>query len=191
MKTVRNCASLYIMKKEKKDLKNIIYQGNINIGRGIESVIESLKFMPEFKLTIIGGGRGLDKLKKTACSEGVSQRINFTGRLPYEELKQYTQRAVIGLLTEEPLGLSFKYSLPNKLFDYIHAEIPVLASPLLEVKRVIGKYPVGDLLKNRDPENIAKQILKMSSRLDSYNFQQAKKDLNWTQEEKVLNQIFS
>tara|TARA_B100001750_G_C15514990_1_gene606414 strand:- start:2158 stop:3228 length:1071 start_codon:yes stop_codon:yes gene_type:complete len=191
MKTVRNCASLYNLQEGKKDFKNIIYQGNINIGRGIELVIKSLKFIPEFKLTIVGGGRELDKLKKIAFSEGVYQRINFKGRLPHDELKQYTKKAIIGLLMEEPLGLSFKYSLPNKLFDYIHAEIPVLASPLLEVKRIIDKYPVGDLLENRDPENIAKQILEIYSRLDVYNFKQAKKDLNWAQEEKVLNQIFS
>ena len=191
MKTVRNCASLYNIKKQKKDFKNIIYQGNINTGRGIELVIKSLKFIPEFKLTIIGEGRELDKLKKISFSEGVDQRINFKGRLPHCELTQHTQKAIVGLLMEEPLGLSFKYSLPNKLFDYIHAETPVLASPLLEVKRIIEKYPVGDLLETRDPENIAKQIQKISSRLNVYNFRQAKKDLNWAQEEKVLNQIFS
>jgi hypothetical protein len=111
--------------------------------------------------------------------------------LPFEDLKKHTESASIGILFEEPLGLSFEYSLPNKLFDYIHAETPVLASPLIEVKKIIDKYKVGELLVDRNPEHIAQQIQAMESKLSAYEFGKAKAELNWKNEEKVLKLVFA
>ena len=66
---------------------------------------------------------------------GVADRVDFIGRVPYEQLSEYTAKASVGLLLEEPVGLSFQYALPNKLFDYIHADLPFIASDLIESKK--------------------------------------------------------
>ena len=62
----------------------------------------------------------MDELKELAELK-VGQQLEFVGRVPYEELEKFTRQATVGLLLEEPLGKSFEYALPNKLFDYIHA----------------------------------------------------------------------
>ena len=191
MQVIRNVPYLQKDMPTNDSSNTIIYQGNMNPGRGLEDAIKSMKYLPAFKLKIIGGGRGLNDLKHLAQIEGVNRQVEFLGRLPFEELKSHTQAASIGLLLEEPLGLSFEYSLPNKLFDYIHAHTAVLASPLVEVKGILEKYSVGELLKVRTPENIAQQIQEMVEKLQSYQFTEAKNNLNWQVEEKELQSVFT
>lgn len=190
MKIVRNVPDLCSSSSNDSALNVLLYQGNINPGRGLELAIKCMAYLPDYKLKIIGNGIGLNKLKELSVSEGVSNQLEFLGRLPFEDLKSHTESASIGILFEEPLGLSFEYSLPNKLFDYIHAETPVLASPLIEVKKIVEKYSVGELLNDRDPKQIAKQLKSMVSKKSSYEFARAKQELNWANEEKVLKLIF-
>ena len=191
MKVVRNVPNLCSKPSRDRNTKTLLYQGNINPGRGLEVAIKSMSFLPDYRLKIIGNGIGLNKLKALSETEGVSSQVEFLGRLPFEDLKKHTESASIGLLFEEPLGLSFEYSLPNKLFDYIHAETPVIASPLIEVKKIVEKYKVGELLVDRNPEHIAQQIQAMESKLSTYEFGKAKAELNWKNEEKVLKLVFA
>jgi len=190
MKVVRNVPyfeeSIQIEKLE----KTLIYQGGMNPGRGLELLIQSMSFIPDFKLKIIGDGDGLKALKILTKNEGVNNRVSFLGRLPFEALKAHTEQASIGVLFEEAKGLSFEYSLPNKLFDYIHAGTAVMASPLVEVKRIIENNTVGDLLSSREPEMVAKQIVEMHEKINSFEFTKARKELNWQKEEQVLKGIF-
>ena len=190
MKVVRNFPYLNTKIHVDQSKNTIIYQGSLNPGRGLDLAIQSMKYLPEFNLKIIGGGLELSKLKHLAKVEGVSHQVHFLGRLPFEELSPYTKEATVGLLLEEPLGLSFEYSLPNKLFDYIHANTPVLASPLIEVKSVMKKYPVGVMLKERNPKSVANQLKEIVSNLSHYDFKKAKSVFNWHLEEKVIHNIF-
>ena len=191
MKVVRNVPYLNGSTQHKVLSKSIVYQGGMNPGRGLELAVEMMAFLEGYKLKIIGDGEGLESLKVLAQKKGVSNRINFLGRLAFEDLKVHTEQANIGVLFEEARGLSFEYSLPNKLFDYIHAQTPVLASPLVEVKHIIERYGIGDLLKDRTPEHVAKQIEEMFEKINTYDFASAKNDLNWQKEEEVLKVVFS
>ncbi|MDA9897955.1 glycosyltransferase [Flavobacteriales bacterium] len=190
MEVVRNVPYLDESSQQDKSGKTLIYQGGMNPGRGLELLIQSMSFLSDFKLKIIGDGDGLKALKILTKNEGVSNRVSFLGRLPFEALKAHTEQASIGVLFEEAKGLSFEYSLPNKLFDYIHAGTAVLASPLVEVKRIIENNTVGDLLSSREPEMVAKQIVEMHEKINSFEFTKAKKELNWQKEEQVLKGIF-
>jgi len=191
MKVVRNVSYLGKDSPKKETSNIIIYQGNMNPGRGLELAIEMMCFLDDFKLKIIGDGEELDALKTLAQQKAVNHKVEFLGRLPFDDLKLYTEQASIGILFEEPLGLSFEYSLPNKLFDYIHANTAVLASPLVEVKAVVENYKVGELLNLRTPQNIAKQIEEMAEKLHTYDFVKAKNELSWQLEEEVLKSVFS
>ena len=121
----------------------------------------------------------------------MEHKVEFLGRLPFNDLKAHTEQASIGILFEEARGLSFEYSLPNKLFDYIHADTPVLASSLVEVKGIMNHYQIGELIRERTPQSIAKQIEEMSQNLSSYDFAKAKKELNWQIESQILEGVFS
>ncbi len=100
------------------------------------------------------------------------------------------------MVLEEPLGLSFKYSLPNKLFDYIHAEIPIIAGNLPEISRIIKEYEVGVMVDDYTPESISeaiKSLLNDSELLAKIkkNQQKAKEVLCWEIESKKLDSYFN
>jgi glycosyltransferase involved in cell wall biosynthesis len=189
MKVVRNVPYMTNFDKLKHNNKTLIFQGNYNKGRGLELAIRSLAYLPDFNLIIVGGG--FEFLKDLCRKIGVLDRVEFVGKVPFEQVKEFTKKATIGLLLEEPLGLSFTYSLPNKLFDYIHSDLKIIASPLKEVKSVLDKYKMGVLLNNRNPKDLAAQIdMLYNIDFNDSDYQIAKQELNWQKEQEVLESIF-
>tara|TARA_B100000886_G_C20420738_1_gene491445 strand:- start:1571 stop:2653 length:1083 start_codon:yes stop_codon:yes gene_type:complete len=191
MEVVRNVPYLSQSSSPQTSSKTIIYQGGMNPGRGLELAIEMMYYLDDFKLKIIGDGDELNALKVLTQHKELEHKVEFLGRLPYDDLKAHTKQAIIGILFEEARGLSFEYSLPNKLFDYIHADTPVLASSLVEVKGIMNHYQIGELICERTPQGVARQIKDMSQNLSSYDFAKAKKELNWQNEFKILEGVFS
>ena len=188
MEVVRNVPFRKVKKEQYKKQKTLIYQGVINPGRGLELAIESLVYLNDYNLLIIGSGQGLDELKDLVEVKGVEKQVEFVGRVPFEELEKYTGQATVGLLLEEPLGKSFEYALPNKLFDYIHADLPFIASNLIEVKRIVEAYGVGEIIHERTPQSLAKQIRNMSV-VNSEKYQKAQEQLCWEKEQDVLRNL--
>jgi len=139
---------------EEKNYK-IIYQGALNIGRGIELAIRSMQFIENSTLIIAGSGDIDEELIKMVTELSMQTKVKFTGRLSFDELWNYTRSADIGLSLEEDMGLNYRFALPNKLFDYIQARLPVIVSDLPEMKSVIKTYQIGEILEQRLPEKLA------------------------------------
>ena len=136
----------------------IIYQGALNVGRGLELMIESMKHLEEVKLLIAGTGDIELDLKNLVKEKALSEQVVFMGRLEPQELAHFTCKAQLGISLEEDLGLNYRYALPNKMFDYIQCRIPVLCSHLPEMAKIVESYGIGVAIRNRDPENIARVI---------------------------------
>lgn len=130
------------------DNNTILYQGALNIGRGLEKLIEAMQWIQNAKLTIVGEGDIERKLKEQCQNLNLCEKIHFTGRVPLEELNQITRNSTIGVSIEEDLGLNYRYALPNKLFDYIQAGLPVLTSNLPEMKSIVDDYGVGETIES-------------------------------------------
>tara|TARA_B100000795_G_scaffold267773_1_gene253318 strand:- start:4343 stop:5440 length:1098 start_codon:yes stop_codon:yes gene_type:complete len=175
--------------------RTILYQGVLNPGRGLKPMIKALKFIKDLDLIIIGYGKVAEELKAFVLKENMNKRVHFLGRISRDELSNYTKKATLGMVLEEPLGLSFQYSLPNKLFDYIHAEIPIVAGNLPEITRIIKEYKVGVIVDDYSPEKIAlaiKNLLNDAALLSEIkeNQQKAKEVLCWEKESKKLDNYF-
>lgn len=179
---------------EKKTVKNedkkIIYQGALNLGRGIELMIQSMQYLDNTQFIIVGDGDISKKLKQQVEELKLQNKVQFLGRKSPEELKKITLQATIGISFEEDLGLNYRYALPNKIFDYIHAEIPILVSDLPEMKRVIIDYSVGEILTEREPKLIAQQIQKIFKNDYQEALIKAKNELNWSTEKEKIKTIF-
>ena len=175
----------------------IIYQGaGINVHRGAEEAVQAMEYVNNAVLLILGSGDVIEQLKEMAQKEELKDKIIFIPKLPFNQLKHFTMHASIGLTLDKDNSLNYRYSLPNKLFDYIHAGVPVLASPLIEVKKIIEKYNVGTLIEYHDPKHIANKINSMLSdktQLETWkqNALKAAKELNWEEEEKELTKIYN
>ncbi len=179
------------------DKKIIILQGSgINIQRGAEEAVEAMKQIENSVLLIAGAGDVIDFLKKYVIDNKLDEKVIFKSKMPYEDLLQYTANSDLGLAIDKNTNINYQFSLPNKLFDYIHAGIPVLASNLVELKNIIDEFDVGYFIDNHDPEHIAKKINEIFSNEVTYltkkgNTKRAKKELCWENESKKLSAIIS
>lgn len=176
--------------------KTILYQGVLNPGRGIKPMIEALQYIENLDLIIIGYGKVEDDLKQFVIDKKMQDRVFFLGRISREKLLNYTQKATLGMVLEEPLGLSFQYSLPNKLFDYIHAQIPIIAGNLNEISKIIKEYKVGIIVENYTPKAIAtaiQDLLNDENKMVAIkqNQQNASEVLCWEIEQQKLDIYFN
>jgi glycosyltransferase involved in cell wall biosynthesis len=173
----------------------LILQGTgINIQRGAEEMVLAMQYLENEVLLIVGSGDVFPTLKKMAEQHKVQDKVIFKSRMPFAELRQYTMNSDLGLAIDKDTNLNYHFSLPNKLFDYIHSGIPTLSSGLVELKQIIDQYDIGYYIQNHDPVHIAKVIKEIFADEVRYNTvkhntAKAKEELCWEKEEKVLISI--
>jgi glycosyltransferase involved in cell wall biosynthesis len=115
--------------------------------------------------------------------------------MPLDELHQYTVQAELGMSLEENLGLNYYYALPNKLFDYIQAGVPVVVSDFPEMAKVVRDYNIGMAVNDRNPENFAAILNEMLTNEElrstwKHNLVNASNELCWEREKDVLIDIY-
>ena len=174
----------------------VILQGaGINVDRGGEELIEAMVHLPECFLVIVGSGDVVEQLKTQSRMLKISGRVLFRPKMPYEEMMQYTLCADLGVTLDKDTNLNYRFSLPNKIFDYMKAGIPVLSSNLPELRNIIDEYQIGTIVHSHNPEEIAKAIEAIRLNPEqkkqwAENTKFAKSSLNWENQEAVLAAIF-
>ncbi|HZH86956.1 MAG TPA: glycosyltransferase [Brumimicrobium sp.] len=204
VRIVRNVSKLWkpevILSKKELDLPEdqniIILQGSgINVDRGGEEAVMAMKDIQNTLFLIVGSGDVIPQLKQMATTHGLEEKIRFVGRVPYDTMMNYTYHADLGLSLDKDTNPNYRFSLPNKIFDYIHTTTPVISSDLIELRRVIEKHDVGRII----PEHSAKAIAQtINSILDNpellsllkENCKKAALLENWEHESKVLEEIY-
>lgn len=174
--------------------KIILYQGTLNKGRGLELMIDTMPHLSNVVLVIIGNGDIEADLYEKVKELKLTDKVYFLNKIKPEELVNLTPNADLGLSIEEDLGLNYRYALPNKLFDYIQANVPVLVSNLPEMRKIVEQYEVGEFIKNREPIQLAQQIERMLSKgkeFYKFNLEAASNELNWENESKKLIEILN
>lgn len=174
----------------------LILQGSgINIQRGAEELVQSMQFLDDCFLMIIGGGDVLPILKQMVEKLNITDRVRFFPRMPYQQMMAYTQLAELGFCLDKDTNLNYRFSLPNKLFDFIQAGVPIVASHLTEIEKIIRQYDIGLFIGNHEPETIASTIreaLSDGERRKRWhrNLAVAAEELCWENEEKKLLPIY-
>lgn len=174
----------------------LVLQGSgINIHRGSEELLDAMAYLDDCQLVIIGGGDVLPILKEKVAANNWDDRVKFFPRMPYQKMMAITQLAELGFTLDKDTNLNYRFSLPNKLFDYIQAGVPIVASHLTEIERIITHYNIGTFIENHDVETIAKTIKnalndEKSLALWKNNLIFAAQELCWENEEESLLKIY-
>lgn len=150
----------------------IIMQGSgLNVARGLEEAVQAMQYIENALLVVVGNGDVIPQAKEMVCQKKLEDRVKFFEKRPYSEMMQFTSNANLGLTLDKPLSDNYKFSLPNKLFDYIQAGIPILSSDLVELRKIIDKYQIGCIVDTVSATEIAQKInflIENPNTLDEY-----------------------
>ena len=191
---------LDIIKRELRlpnDKSIIILQGaGINIQRGAEEAVQAMQYVENAVLLIVGGGDVIPSLKLMVVELQLNEKVKFEPKKSPPELLLYTLCADLGLSLDKNTNLNYRFSLPNKIFDYIQAGVPILASDLPEVKKIIEGYNIGCISQDHNVKNLAALMNKMIDNKEmrltwQKNLKVASQELNWDHEKSKLLSIFS
>jgi len=176
--------------------KKVILQGaGINVQRGAEELVEAFQYLDDnYLLLIIGGGDVIHELKENVIILQLQNKVKFIDKIPAAELRQYTSNANLGVTIDKDTNMNYHFSLPNKVFDYMHAGIPILATKLPEIENIVNTYHIGTFIENHDPKHIANQIHEI---LNSKEYLEYKSNTviasvanNWKIEKQKLVELF-
>ncbi len=178
--------------------KILLYAGVINSSRGIEEMIKSLVFLPDCCLVLFGliyNPSYVLGLKNTIARDGLKDRVYFHDPVPFNEVSKYAMSADIGFALHKNIGLNYYYVSPLKLFEYMGAGLPVVASNFPDLKRFVEGYNFGVTCNPDSPEEIAhavRQVLADNSKYEimRQNALKAAKVFNWENESKKLIAIY-
>jgi len=165
----------------------LLYQGGLNPERGLEECVQAVAMLPEsLKLVLIGEGRLREHLEQLVKELNLSTRVFFLGQVPSERLLWYTRQADVGLVVYKNTSLNNYYSTPNKIFEYLLAGIPTVASDH-PGKRIVVEEGTGVCVEET-PEAIRDGILDVLARLEEYKqaCQKKRERFSWPQEQKKL-----
>jgi glycosyltransferase involved in cell wall biosynthesis len=174
----------------------VVFQGSgINEERGAEELVIAISMVERIRLLIIGSGDIIESLRLRAKQGTAGERILFVPRMPWEEMMRFTLCCDAGLSLDKDTCVNQRYSLPNKLFDYLAAGIPAVVSPLPEVTAIIERYRCGVVLDTVTPGAIALALEKLRDNrvfLASLKSKaaEAAQELNWEKEQLKEQEFF-
>ena len=175
----------------------LLMQGaGVNQGRGGMELLEAMKYLSDaYLLVFIGSGNQWNLIKEKRTEWQLESKTIMMDKMPPGLLRQYTAIAHIGFSLDSFEDLNCLYNLPNKIFDYIHGNVPVIATGIPEVKKIIEQYQCGICINSNNPLLIAKTIENMMQNRQTYQaYRQhcahAAKELCWEKESVILTAIY-
>jgi glycosyltransferase involved in cell wall biosynthesis len=179
------------------DVRIALYQGILHPERGLDVIIHAAKFLaPKIVIVMKAWGEERVKLEKLIACEQVSDRVKIIPAVPFEELHSWTASADLGLVIYRPYSISVQHSLPNKVFEYLMAGVPILASSLDAVEEIIRTYEVGHILTSLEPGVIGRAMSEMLAdhigleRMRSNALKASARELRWDIEQKRLIALY-
>ncbi len=180
-------------------LPTLLYQGALNVGRGLAELLEAMPLVPA-RLIICGEGDLSAALRAQAARLGLlaSGQVEFKGYVLPADLRLLTAQATVGIMLLENTGLSYYYSLANKFFDYVQAGIPQLCIAFPEYRALNAQHEVAALVPDLAPATLAAALARLlpGGQPGEYyqrlaeNCRRARPEWSWQEEEKVLVSLY-
>jgi glycosyltransferase involved in cell wall biosynthesis len=135
----------------------VLYQGLFRPGRGLDHLIAAMAGVPGADLVLIGEGPEEADLRRRA--EGLGGRVHFLPFTPPDALAALTADADLGAIPVLPISESHRMGLPNKLFEFAAAGLPILAGVGVEpMCALVARYGAGPIVDPRDHGALADAV---------------------------------
>lgn len=173
----------------------VAHSGLLMHGRHLDELVKAFQYLPDdVSLLLAGDGPARAHLEKLADELGVRDRLRLTGKLLPQQMISALRQATIAAVLITSDYTSYRFSLPNKFFEAVAAGLPIIASPIPEVKRLIESYNIGVLCDPTDPRSVA-QAIQQALEPDTLarlraNVLHVREDLNWEVEERKLVTLY-
>lgn len=165
----------------------LLYTGRITSGRGLDEAMEALPGLPsDVVIVMLGYGdvTYVARLRERARQRGLEDRVRLVPAVPPDQVAATAAEADVSLVAIQPVCLSYRFSLPNKLFEAIQAGVPVLASNLPDMADVVHRYKIGALFEPGNAEQLRQGLLHLLAHADEYRkaADLARRSLCWEEE---------
>ncbi len=172
------------------------YVGGLLRHRGLEQTIEALASVPHARLRLIGpvAADYRAELERLASSLGVLERVELVGAVPPTKVVEALAGADAGVALFQPICLSHRLVLPNKLFEYAIAGLPVLASDLPMISRFVEEHGLGVTVDSQDADSVAAGLAEVlepeRNRVFREGARRAAASLDWEREQELLAGVY-
>lgn len=143
-----------------REARVALFQGGFSATRNLDVLVRAFGLIrdPSIHLVMLGWGEAERQLVELARQLGLESRVHFHPKVLQDELLQYTQSADLGVIPYQPVCLNSHYCTPNKLFEFIAAGLPMIASDLPELRRFVVGLDVGLVGDTSTPESFARLV---------------------------------
>lgn len=166
----------------------LLYQGGLSRGRGLEQLLTAFERFGDDRYVLVFLGFGaLEKMIRAAAAR--NPRILWHRSVPPGEVIEYTASADIGIAIVDDICLSHRFCLPNKLFEYLMAGLPVMVSDLPEMAAVVSRTTTGTTLRSIDEKGLADALARLRAIPEQElrcNVERAAQAYSWTQQSAVM-----
>jgi glycosyltransferase involved in cell wall biosynthesis len=177
------------------DAPLVLHQGAVAAGRGCATLLRALLFLPTAHLLFLGAeGPYAERLLALAGECGVAARTHLLGPVPPKALLSHTAQADVGVSLLEDSCENHRLALPNKLFEYVAAGLPVVIADLPEAAKLVRERGVGWCADPSDPESVAAALRTALAQQDDEGLRerlrQAALELSWEREKHRLLAVY-
>lgn len=173
----------------------VLYQGVMQEGRGLARIVDAAAEIGGATFVFIGGGRLAGPLHERVEALGIGERVRFIETVDLPRLPDYTASASIGVQALENTCLNHYTTDSNKLFEYVMGGLPVVASDLPEIGRIVRAHDCGLLVPPGDTAALASAIRRLVDDADlrerlAENARRAARVLTWESQEGRLLALY-
>lgn len=184
--TVRTCLGLAA------DVPLLVYAGQVKAARDIHTLVAALQLLPGAHLAVLTANEGpyVDGLAAIAARVSASDRYHQLPYVPSHEVSAFLSDATLGVVPLTHYG-NAEVALPTKLFEFLHARLPMVVSDTRAMRRFVEELGVGEVFAAGDVHALAAAVLKVLDQPDTYREPlRSRPELlarySWQEQERVL-----
>jgi glycogen(starch) synthase len=174
----------------------VVHTGDIDgRRRAVTELVRAVALLPEdVALVFLGQGASVEAVRALAEACGIGERVFIVPPVPPEHVAVTIRPADVAAILMRTESWNTRAGLPNKLFEAVGAGVPVLASDMFVLRRVVRRYDLGLLCDQDDPALIARALRQMlvpeTQAFYRERVQAAQRDLNWQIEAEKLRTVY-